>query len=148
MRRHATIHESQRAEQEHKLAHLKAKYRTQRILTLVAAFVGFCVILLMLLWAPIMGPWKQERVGMANYRQATQERKITIEQARGDLAAAKDQAEAIRVMGQAARDYPEYATQQFIAKMAEGVATGKIKKIIYVPVESPLPVTEAGRVAQ
>jgi hypothetical protein len=133
---------------EDRLNHLRKTMRFQRLLAVGAAIGVYAIILLMLLWTPIMGPWKQERVGMANYRQAKQERKITIEQARGDLAAAKDQAEAIRVMGQAARDYPEYATQQFIAKMAEGVATGKIKKIIYVPVEAPLPVTEAGRVSQ
>ena len=94
------------------------------------------------------GPWKQQRLGMANYRQAQQERRIIVEQARGELAAAEDQAAAIRTMGEAARAFPEYRNQQFIQAFSEALSTGTISEIIYVPVETGLPITEAGRRGQ
>jgi hypothetical protein len=119
-----------------------------RLATIGVLSVILILVMLVKLWTPITGPWKQERVGMANYRQAAQERKITVEQARGELAAAKDQAAAIRTMGQAARDFPEYRTQMFIQAFNEALVSGNIGKIIYIPIETDLPITEAGRMAE
>lgn len=119
-----------------------------RLTTVGILAIVLLLVLIIKLWTPITGPWKQERVGMANYRQAAQERKITVEQARGELAAAKDQAAAIRTMGQAARDFPEYRTQMFIQAFNEALVSGNIGKIIYIPIETDLPITEAGRMAE
>jgi Lhr-like helicase len=105
----------------------------------------FALVLMAKVWTPITGPWKQQRIGMANFRQAQQERRIIVEKARGELAAAADQASAIRTMGEAARDFPEYRTQQFIQAFSEALSTGKIAEIIYVPIEANLPITEAGK---
>lgn len=128
---------------------VKRQMTRLRLATVGGMILGMIVILAMLLWTPITGPWKQQRLGMANYRQAQQERRIIVEKARGELAAAEDQAEAIRTMGQAARDYPEYRTQMFIQAFSEALEAGAIDEIIYVPVETGLPITEAGgRVAR
>jgi hypothetical protein len=122
--------------------------RFVRLICILVAVVAFGAILLMKLWTPMTGPWKQQRLGMANYRQAQQERRIIVEQARGELAAAEDQAAAIRTMGQSARDFPEYRTQQFIQAFSEAMAKGTISEIIYVPIETGLPITEAGKRAE
>lgn len=119
--------------------------RFVRLICILVAIVVFGAVLLMKLWTPMTGPWKQQRLGMANYRQAQQERRIIVEQARGELAAAEDQAAAIRTMGQSARDFPEYRTQQFIQAFSEAMANGTIAEIIYVPIETGLPITEAGK---
>jgi hypothetical protein len=50
-------------------------------------------------------------------------------------------------MGEAARNHPEYRTQDFISAFSEALSTGKIARIIYLPVEAQMPVTEATRFA-
>lgn len=115
-----------------------------RFMAIGIAFIVFAVILLFLLWTPITGPWKQERMGMANYRKAVHERQIIVAKAQGELDAAEAQADAITIMGQAARDNPEYRTQMFIQAFSEALSNGAIEEIIYVPVEADLPILEAG----
>ena len=124
---------------------LPLKYVRHRLYAVLGAILLFAALIIGLLWTPIVGPWEQQRLGMANYRQAEQERRIIVEKARGELAAANDQAEAIRTMGEAARNYPEYRTQQFVQAFSEALSNGTIKRIIYVPTETALPVTEANR---
>jgi len=124
---------------------MRAHYTMVRLVALGFVFGFFALLALALLWTPITGPWSQERQGMANLRQATQERQITVEVARGEMDAAQAKADAIRTMGQAARDFPEYRTQEFIAAFSEALAKGTIARIIYVPMEAQLPITEASR---
>lgn len=121
-----------------------SQMKFQRLLALAAFFATVGIIILGLLWTPITGPWAQQRVGLANLRQAKQERKIIVEKARGELLAAEDQAAAIETMGKAARDFPEYRTQIFIQALAEALADGTISEIVYLPVEANMPMTEAG----
>jgi hypothetical protein len=115
-----------------------------RFMAIGAALAFFLVLLAFLLWTPLTGPWKQERMGMANYRKAVHERQIIVAKAQGELDAAEAQADAITIMGQAARDNPEYRTQMFIQAFSEALSNGAIEEIIYVPVETDLPILEAG----
>ena len=109
------------------------------------AVIFVALILLALLWTPLVGPWSQERRGLANLREAQQSRQIQVEQARAEREAAIERAEAIRIIGEAAQKYPEYRQQEFIGAFAEAMKDGTINQIIYVPTEANIPLLEAGR---
>jgi len=104
-------------------------------------FLAICVAL----WQPIVGPWVQERKGYANLRQAEQERQILIEQAKAERDAAELRAQAIGIVGQAAKDFPEYRLQEFMGSFAEALMSDKIEKIVYIPTEANIPILEAGK---
>ena len=80
--------------------------------------------------------------GKANLRQAEQEKMIMIETAKAEKEAAVQRAEAIRIMGEAAKEFPEYRQQEFIAAFGEAIQDGSINQIIYVPTEANIPITE------
>lgn len=123
-------------------------HKVLRIGAVAATIITLVLVMLFLLWTPITGPWSRERQGMANLRQAAQDRQIRVEQARGELEAAQAKADAIRTMGQAARDFPEYRTQIFVEAFSEALASGRIDRIIYLPTETSMPITEAGRMVE
>lgn len=104
-------------------------------------FIALCFAL----WQPIVGPWVQERKGFANLRQAEQERQILIEQAKAERDAAELRAQAIGIVGQAAKDFPEYRLQEFMGAFAEALMSDKIEQVIYVPTEANIPLLEAGK---
>jgi regulator of protease activity HflC (stomatin/prohibitin superfamily) len=121
-----------------------------------SAVLALGIICLMLLWSPLVGPWAQERRGIANLREAQQDRQILIEeaqakhevsilQASAEKKAAKLRADAIEIIGAAAQRYPEYRQQEFIGAFAKALEDGKINQIIYVPTEAYIPVLEAGK---
>ena len=89
--------------------------------------------------------WSMEMQGKARLAEATQSRQIQVEQARGEVEAAKMRAEAISIVGKAAKDFPEYRTQEFLGAFAEALKEGNINQIMYVPTEANIPITEAGR---
>ena len=89
--------------------------------------------------------WSMEMQGKARLAEATQSRQIQVEQARGEVEAAKMRAEAISIVGKAAKDFPEYRQQEFIGAFAEALKEGNINQIMYVPTEANIPITEAGR---
>ena len=103
------------------------------------------LLALVLLWRPLVGPWAQEREGLANLRQAEQERRILVEQAQAEKDAAAARAEAIGIVGQAAQDFPEYREQEFIGAFAEALSSCQGMQVIYVPTEGNIPVLEATR---
>ena len=45
----------------------------------------------------------------------------------------------------AAKDFPEYRMQEFLGAFGEALQSDNIDKIIFVPTEANIPVTEAGR---
>lgn len=94
---------------------------------------------------PKYNVWEQGLAGKAKLERATQERKIIVEQAKAELESAEIRAKAIGVMGQAAKDFPEYRLQEFMGAFAEALQDGKIDQIIYVPTEANIPVMEAGK---
>ena len=83
--------------------------------------------------------------GEAELRRAEQNRQIQVEQAQAERDAATLRAEAIEIVGQAAKDYPEYRYQEFLGGFTEALREGTVDQIIYVPTEAGIPVMEAGR---
>ena len=92
----------------------------------------------------VFGVWSMEMKGKASLAEASQSRKIQIEQARGELEAAKLRAEAIAIVGEAAKKYPEYRTQELYGAFGEALREGTIDQIIYVPTENQIPILRAG----
>ena len=89
---------------------------------------------------------KTERlIGEAEFVRAEQNRQIHVEQARAERDAAQFRAEAIEIVGQAAKDFPEYRYQEFLGAFGEALQSDAVDKIIFVPTEANIPVTEAGR---
>ena len=109
------------------------------------AWVVLGGIVMVLLWGPMVGPWVQHRKGLANLKQAEQERQILVQQATAEKEAAGLRADAIKIVGQAAQDFPEYRTQEFIGAFAESLKHCSDQTIIYVPTEANIPILEAGR---
>jgi len=103
-----------------------------------------CIATLMFI-IPKYKVWSMEMSGRAKLAEATQSRQIQIEQARGELEASKLRAQAIKIVGEAAKKYPEYRYQEFLGAFGEALNNGNIEKIIYVPTEANIPVMEAGR---
>jgi len=89
--------------------------------------------------------WAMEMEGKAKLAEATQSRQIQIEQAKGEKMAAEYTAEAIAIVGKAAKAFPEYRTQTFIQSFGDALNNGNIQKIIYVPTEANIPIMEANR---
>lgn len=108
-------------------------------LAIVLLLIFFMVVI------PIWNVWRSGLSGEASLKRAVQTRQIQVEQARGEKEAASLRAEAIAIMGKAAKDFPEYRQQEFIGAFAEAMKDGRINQIIYVPTEANIPITEAGR---
>jgi hypothetical protein len=111
----------------------------------VIAVIG-ALFIMFLCWAlPTYGVWNQGMSGKAKLTRATQERLIQVEQAKAERESAQYRADAIAIVGQAAKDYPEYRQQEYIGAFAEAMNNGKIHQIIYVPTEGSIPIMEAGQ---
>ena len=116
----------------------------------IVALVGviLLVILLIAAWMfvyPNYRVWSQEMRGKAALAEATQSKMIQIEQARAELESAELRAKAIKVIGQTAKDFPEYREQEFIGAFGEALREGAINQIIYIPTEGNIPILEAGK---
>lgn len=81
--------------------------------------------------------------GEATQARAAGAKQALVAQAQAEKEAAQLRADAIKIVGQAAKDYPEYRQQEFIGAFAEAMSNGKIEKIIYVPTEANIPIIEA-----
>lgn len=90
----------------------------------------------------------EQLTGEAEYVRAEQNRRILVEQARAEKDAAVLRAEAIEIVGQAAKDFPEYRYQEFLGAFGEALQSDAVDKIVFIPTEANIPVTEAGRTAQ
>jgi hypothetical protein len=94
---------------------------------------------------PLWNVWRAELSGRATLAMAESSRRVLVTQAQAERDAATLQAEAIAIVGRAAKDYPEYRHQEFIGAFAHALREGKIDQIIYVPTEASIPMLEAGR---
>ena len=113
----------------------------------VSGVFGLLAMIAFGLWfVPTYGVWQAGLSGKAALMRAEQEKQIQIEQAKAELESAKLRAEAIEIVGQASKDFPEYRTQEFIGAFGEAIKSGTIDQIIYVPTEAGIPIVEAGRV--
>ena len=117
---------------------------------LALGFVGVlifgCIAFLMWLF-PTYGVWRAGLVGKGSLMRAEQEKQIQIEQAKAELESAKLRAEAIQIVGKAAKDFPEYRTQEFLGAFGDALKEGTVDQIIYVPTEAGIPILESGRVS-
>lgn len=108
--------------------------------------VGVFAVIGFLMWFfPVYGVWQQGKSGEAALQKAEETRQIQIVQAQAEKDAAKLRADAIAIVGQAAKDFPEYRSQEFIGAFAEALSQGNISQIMYIPTEANIPITEATR---
>ena len=119
----------------------------------IGIIVGVVVFVMVLIFALMVGyryysVWSMEMQGKAKLAEATQSRQIQIEQARSEREAAALRAEAIAIVGKAAKEFPEYRLQEFLGAFAEALKEGNINQIMYVPTEANIPITEATRIRQ
>lgn len=113
---------------------------------IVAGALSLIIGIIVLMFAlPAWSVWQQNMKGKAKLAKATQERQILVQQAKAEKEAAVEFAEAIEIVGEMAKKYPEYRNQQFIMAFAEALQEGNIDQIMYVATEAGIPITEAGR---
>lgn len=92
---------------------------------------------------PQYNVYSSRLAGEAALAQAESTKKVLVTQAQAEKDAASLRADAIKIVGQAAKDFPEYRQQEFIGAFGEAMQNGKIEKIIYVPTEANIPIIEA-----
>ncbi|MEE9119432.1 MAG: hypothetical protein V3U02_12675 [Calditrichia bacterium] len=114
--------------------------------------VGACIVGLILgliaslfIVLPIWNVWRAGLSGEASLVKAEQTKKIMIETARAEKESARLRADAIEIMGKAAKDFPEYRKQEFMGAFADALREGNVAQIIYVPTEASIPILEAGK---
>ena len=112
---------------------------------LIALICFITLIILILFGWPHYKVWKQGMDGQAALAEAEQSKMIQVQVAKAELESAKLRAQAIQLVGQAAKDYPEYRKQEFIGAFGEALRDGRIQQIIYVPTEANIPIVEAGK---
>ncbi len=106
---------------------------------LYATLGALGLILGSLFFFPAWNVYRASKSGEAALMRAEQEKRILIEQARAEVEAAQLRAEAIAIVGQAAKEFPEYRVQEFIAAFGEALQSESIEKVIFVPTEAQIP---------
>lgn len=106
------------------------------LLSLIVAMMAGC---------PQYNVYSARMKGEATQAESQGARQALVSQAQAEKDAAQLRADAVKIMGQAAKDFPEYRQQEFIGAFAEAMKDGKIQQIIYVPTEAGIPITEAGK---
>jgi hypothetical protein len=122
---------------------MEYKTLTRWILACVAFFI--LVVAGGMAGCPIYHVWTQGLEGQASLKKAEQTRQIIVTQAEAEREAAKARADAIAIVGKAAKEFPEYREQEFLGAFAEALKEGHINQIMYVPTEANIPITEASR---
>lgn len=118
----------------------------------VAAFLG--LVGLGMWGCPQYNVWQQGLAGEAALARATQDRQIAVQEAMAlkesaiykasaEVERAKGVAEANRIIGDSLKGHTEYLRYLFIHTME-----GQTNKVIYVPTEAGLPLTEATRLQE
>lgn len=117
--------------------------------------VGMCVGIVFWLFAlPPINVWRAEQAGLAEFRQAEQNRKIAVQEAeakqesakalaQAEIERAKGVAEANRIIGDSLKGNESYLHYLWLHNLAETQ-----NQIIYVPTEASMPVMEAGRITK
>jgi regulator of protease activity HflC (stomatin/prohibitin superfamily) len=107
------------------------------------ALVGVVVIFGCMAGCPRYGVWTAEQEGLALKAKADGARQALVAQAQAEKDAAGLRADAIEIVGGAAKKYPEYRQQEFIGAFGEALREGKITQVIYVPTEANIPILES-----
>lgn len=115
--------------------------RRQNIVAVLVVIALVLGVIAIPFWVwPQYRVWQRGLAGEAALRQAGHERKILVEQARAEKEAAELRAEAIAIVGAAAKEYPEYRYQEFMGAFAEALNNERVHKIIFVPTEAQIPI--------
>jgi len=112
------------------------------------------LIIIMLLWTPIVGPWSESRRGLAELKRSEQNRQITIEEAKAkseaaqyiaqaEITKAKGVAEANQIMAESLGGPQGYLRWKYIEMLEE--TSGDGKTVVYIPTEATMPILEAGK---
>lgn len=115
------------------------------IISTIATIVVLLLLTSTMYFYPKYRVYSQELRGQAALAEAKSSKQVQVEQARGELESSKLRAEAIKIIGSAAQEYPEYRNQEFIGAFGEALKEGQIEQIIYVPTEGNIPILEAGK---
>ncbi len=111
---------------------------------IAALLVMVAVVVVGFAWGiPKYNVWRAGLSGEALLKKAEHEKQVMIETAKAELEAAALQAEAIEIVGEMAKKYPEYRDQQFIAAFGEAINNGSVK-MIFVPTEGNIPLLLKG----
>ncbi len=116
---------------------------------IIASVLGVVVIISLMIGLPVYNVWRSNKMGVAEYVRAEQNRKIKIEEAKANLEAeklnaqaeierAKGAAEAIRIENGSIT--PTYIQYLWVRQQN----ANSNNKIIYIPTEAGLPILEAG----
>ena len=83
---------------------------------IIVVSTTFIIILIaFLFWFfPVYGVWQQGLSGEAMLKKATMTKQVMIETARAEKESAQLRADAIEIMGAAAKKFPEYRQQEFM----------------------------------
>ena len=110
---------------------------------IISTILIILIIAASLILTPLYRVWTAWLAWKANLMKAEQEKLILIEQAKAEVESAKLRAEAISIIWEATKQYPEYRQQEFIWAFADAMQNWNIEKIIYVPTEANIPIIEA-----
>lgn len=110
------------------------------LIGVLTLFVIIAIIAISMWGMPRYRVYSATLQGKAKLMQAEQEKQILIEQASAEKEAASLRAEAIKIMGVAAKEFPEYREQEFMAAFGEAIQDGRISKMIFVPTEANVPI--------
>lgn len=120
------------------------KERVRAIASLI--WLGGAAVLVLWVTSAFVHPhyrvWQQGMEGKSKLMRAEQERRIRVTEAQAERDAAKLRAEAIAIMGAAAKEFPEYRQQEFVGAFGEALREGRISQVIYVPTEANIPILE------
>ena len=111
---------------------------------LVGTFILAFLVTAGMWGCPQYNVYEQRLNGEAILSKAESTRRALVVQAQAEKDAAVLRADAIKIVGQAAKDFPEYRQQEFIGAFASALENGKVNQIIYVPTEANIPIIEAG----
>ena len=107
-----------------------------------ASLVALILVAFGMWGCPQYNVYSQQMEGKAQLAKADQNRQILVTQAQAEKEAAQQRADAIKIVGQAAKDFPQYREQEFIGAFADAMREGKMSQIIYVPTEANIPIIE------
>lgn len=111
---------------------------TNKVLGVV---IGIVIFIVLAFAYPQYNVWSQGKKGEAALKRAGQERQIIKERAKAELDAAKDTAEAIKIVGAAAKEFPEYRHQEFMSAFGDALTMEDSPiKMILVPTEAQMPI--------
>ncbi len=103
------------------------------------------VVIATLAGCPQYEVYRQRLHGEAELARAHSNRMILVAQAEAEKQSAQLRADAIAIVGKAAKEFPEYRQQEYIGAFADALRHGSIAQIIYVPTEASIPMLEAGK---